>query len=57
MDLMTQDQILDTAVCISHHTYTFGKGMNSSLQPSMGKQSSKMDSLVLVWQPAWKKEN
>ena len=33
MDLVTQVQILDEAVCISHSVITLGKGMNLSIFP------------------------
>ena len=36
--IMTWVQILDEAVCISHSTYTHGKGMNPIIiSPAMGK--------------------
>ena len=38
MDTVTQVQILDETVCISHRSNTLGKGMNPIiLPPAMGK--------------------
>ena len=38
MDMVTQVQILDKAVCISHSANTLGKGMNPTiLSPAMSK--------------------
>ena len=38
MDTVTQVQILDEAVCVSHNSITFGKGMNLTvLHLGMGK--------------------
>ena len=38
MDTVTQVQILDKAVCISHEAYTLGKCMNVTILPlAMGK--------------------
>ena len=33
MDVAIQVQILDEAVCISHRTNTFGKGMHPTILP------------------------
>ena len=38
MNMMTQVQVLDKAVCISHGAKTLGKGMNPIILPlTMGK--------------------
>ena len=37
MDTTIWVQILGEAVCISHSTSTFGKGVNSTIYPSDGK--------------------
>ena len=55
---MTEVQILDEAVCISHSTNTLGKGVHPTiLSPDMGKWSGRLDFLTLVWKPVWEKEN
>ena len=33
MDMVTQVQILDESVCISHSVNTFGTGMNPTILP------------------------
>ena len=33
MDMVTRVQILEEAVCISHHTNTLGKAMNQTILP------------------------
>ena len=50
--MTTKVQILDLVICISHHTNTLGKGMNSTiLFPFIGKLKGRLGSLPLAWQP------
>ena len=54
----TRVQILDETDCISHSTYTLGKGMNPIiLPPAMGKQQGRLGSSALVRQLVQDKEN
>ena len=58
MVTVTQVQILDKAVSISHGTNTLGKGMNLTIVlPLMDKIVGQTDSIILVWQPVYDKEN
>ena len=51
MDTKNRVQTLDVAVCISHCTRTFDKGMNPIIFPlAMDKQLNRLVSLTLVWQ-------
>ena len=44
MELVTQVQTLDKAVCVLHHVNTLEKGMNpSGLSPVMGKYEGRKD--------------
>ena len=56
MELMSQAQILDEAVCISLGANTFGKGMNPSvLPPAMSEEQDRLGSFALVRQPGEEK--
>ena len=58
MELVTQVQILDKAVCISLYANTFPKGINQSvLSSALGKYLGRLISLTLVRQPVSEKEN
>ena len=58
MDLATQVQILNKAVCISYYANTFAKGMNPTvLSTTMGKLKSRLGSLTSVWQLVVEREN
>ena len=58
MDLVTQVQILDEAVWISHSANTLGKGMNLTIFPSaMSIKQGRLSFLTFVWQLVYEKEN
>ena len=58
MDTATRVQVLDEVVCISHNSNTHGKGINLPILPSaMGKQQSRLGSLILVWRLVKEREN
>ena len=49
MDVTTQVQNPDEAVCVSFHSNALGKGVDPSLlTPAMSKSLDRMGSLVLV---------
>ena len=57
MDMVTQVQIPDETLCISHSANNPGKRYNSNYPSAMGKEKSRLSSLLLVRQPVEEKEN
>ena len=58
MDIETQVQNLDEAVCISQCTNTLGKSIIPTvLPPAMAIKQGSLDSLTFVWQPVEENEN